>query len=67
MPAAALEATPLPGAVALVECATLEQKLMLRTGEAGALGDSGRLAVTIRGDETDEQLATLCARVRRSL
>lgn len=26
------------------------------------LGDSGRLAVTIRGDESEEQLATLCAR-----
>ena len=35
---------------------------MLREGKPGALGDSGRIAVTVRGDETDEQLATLCAR-----
>ena len=55
----------------LIELRDLEAKLLLRTGgEDGAdgtpavkpLGDSGRLAVTVRGDESDEQLATLCAR-----
>ena len=59
VPAEALKARPLPGAVALVELAELEAKLMLRTGEGGAasaLGDSGRLAVTVRGDESDEQV-----------
>jgi (E)-4-hydroxy-3-methylbut-2-enyl-diphosphate synthase len=48
-----------------VELADLEAKLLLKTGEGGGacqLGDSGRLAVTIRGDEPDEQFATLCAR-----
>jgi len=62
VPAAALHETPLPGAVPLVSCADLEQKLLLRNGAAAALGDSGRLAVSIRGDESNEQLATLCAR-----
>ena len=95
VPAAALAANPLPGAVALVELADLEAKLLLRTGggaDGGAAtsalgdavlvagfwlcvpadlevrlccppaGDSGRLVVTVRGDESDEQLATLCAR-----
>jgi len=62
VPAAALAANPLVGAVPLVMCADLEQKLVLREGKPGALGDSGRIAVTVRGDETDEQLATLCAR-----
>ena len=54
VPAAALVANPLPGAVALIELADLEAKLLLRTGEDGgrtALGDSGRLVVTVRGDE----------------
>ena len=65
VPQEALAANPLEGAVALVELKDLESKLVLRTGEdggVGALGDSGRLAVTVRGDETDEQLATMCAR-----
>merc|ERR1719424_2776209 len=62
VPAAALAANPLAGAVPLVMCADLEQKLVLREGKPGALGDSGRIAVTVRGDESDEQLATLCAR-----
>ena len=67
VPQEALAANPLEGAVALVELKDLESKLVLRTGEdggVGALGDSGRLAVTVRGDETDEQLATMCARAR---
>merc|ERR1719163_2044125 len=65
VPAEALAASPLPGAVAKVDLADLEAKLLLKTGEGGGacqLGDSGRLAVTIRGDESDEQFATLCAR-----
>ena len=67
VPSATLAEAPLPGAVPLVELGELETKLLLRTGEgtdAGvrALGDSGRLAISIRGDETDEQLVTLCAR-----
>ena len=62
VPAAALHETPLPGAVPLVACEDLEQKLLLRAGETAALGDSGRLVVSLRGDESDEQLATLCAR-----
>ena len=57
-----LRGEPLLLQVPLVPCSELEQKLMLRDGQAGALGDSGRLAVTVRGDESDEQLATLCAR-----
>ena len=48
VPAAALAATPLPGAVPIVACADLEQKLVLRQGQPGALGDSGRLVVTVR-------------------
>ena len=35
VPAAALAATPLPGAVPLVACADLEQKLVLREGKPG--------------------------------
>jgi hypothetical protein len=39
---------------------------MLRTGVDGGksegLGDSGRLVVSVRGDEPDEKLAVLCAR-----
>ena len=65
VPSEALAATPLPGAVAMVELSKLESKLLLRTGEDGgkqALGDSGRLAVVVRGDETDEQMAAMCAR-----
>ena len=97
VPTAVLAAAPLPGAVPLVPLKELEAKLLLRTGDGagagvGALGDSGRLAVTVAesdrpitpwapshhpltsrpsdhplqvtvaGDESDEQLATLCAR-----
>ena len=48
-----------------MELSELESKLLLRTGGGGgalALGDSGRLAVTVRGDESDEQFAVMCAR-----
>ena len=67
VPSEALAATPLPGAVALVELRDLEAKLLLRTGEGGgreALGDSGRLAVTVRGDEWSDSKSALHARSR---
>lgn len=57
VPTKVLAAEPLPGAVPLVPLKDLESKLLLRTGEGagagvGALGDSGRLAVTAAATHT---------------
>ena len=64
VPTAVLAAAPLPGAVPLVPLKELEAKLLLRTGDGagagvGALGDSGRLAVTVAGDESDRPITPL--------
>ena len=61
VPTAVLAAAPLPGAVPLVPLKELEAKLLLRTGDGagagvGALGDSGRLAVTVAGDQSDRPI-----------
>lgn len=59
VPLDALAEAPLPGAVPAVDCAALGDDATL--GKLPLASDSGRMVVTCRGDETDEQLEALRA------
>ena len=59
VPLDALAEAPLPGAVPAVDCAALGDDATL--GKLPLASDSGRMVVTCRGGETDEQLAALRA------